>query len=179
MATDIDIPDLTEEYVSVSSRLRNSFMPLRNYFVSDFNISYIENLNLDIMRYHEAWHKFMDLVKRGEVDLYTEEECRKVSSGYFIDMPYSNAVWVAVFKPFTTEIQMLVKLIGVMPVTMPLKQVIGNRSQSKLTVLNISYKAADVFYKFYNNTQELLEDANSDKKSLAASFIHEVKNGNK
>jgi hypothetical protein len=74
---------------------------------------------------------------------------------------------------------MLVKLIGVMPVTMPLKQVIGNRSQSKMTVLNISYKAADLFYKFYTNTDELLSDANSNKKSLAASFLSEVKDGNK
>jgi len=180
LATDIDIPDLTEEYVSVSSRLRNSFVPSRNYFVSDFSISYIENINLDIMRYHEAWHKYLNLIRRGEVNPYPDNngsDCLTANRGYFLDIPFSNAVWVAVFKPFTTDIQMLVKLVGVMPVTMPLKQVIGNRSQSKMTVLNISYKAADLLYKFYNNTNEFLEDA-KNKGALASSFNQEVINGN-
>jgi len=169
LATDIDIPDITEEYTSVSSRLRNSFIPSRNYFVSDFNISYIESVNLDVIRYHEAWFKFMQLITRGEIS-FSSEDCRLNNSGYFLDMPFANAVWVAVFKPFTTEIQLLIKLIGVMPVTMPLKQVIGNRSQSKMTVLNISYKASDLLYKFYNNTKEFVED----KGHLAESFRKEV-----
>jgi hypothetical protein len=172
LATDIDIPDVTEEYTSVSSRLRNSFIPSRNYFISDFNISYIENINLDIIRYHEAWQKFLELVKRGEHALgeSNQQQCDELNSGYFLDMPFSNAVWVAVFKPFTTEIQTLIKLIGVMPINLPLKQIIGNRSQSKMTVLNISYKAADIHYKFYNNTQEFLNDGGL----LASSFRNEV-----
>jgi len=174
LATDIDVPDITEEYISVSSRLRNSFVPSRNYFVSDFSISYIENINLDIMRYHEGWHKYLNLVRRGEVNPYegSSKQCNNNNNGYFVEVPYSNAVWVAVFRPFTTEIQLLIKLIGVMPVTMPLKQVIGNRSSSKMTVLNISYKAADLFYKFYNNTREFLEDDGN----LARAFRTEVMN---
>ncbi len=169
LATDIDIPDITEEYVSVSSRIRNSFVPSRDYFVSDFNISYIENINLDIMRYHEAWHKYLNLIKRGEIAV-NEFSCDDNEEGYFLDMPYSNATWVVIFRPFTTEIQALIKLIGVMPVTMPLKQIIGNRSQSKMTVLNISYKAADIFYKFYKGTDEMLKD----NGLLVNSFKREV-----
>jgi hypothetical protein len=168
LATDIEIPDMTEEYTSVSSRLRNSFVPSRNYFVSDFSISYIENINMDVMRYHEAWHKYMTLIRRGELN--HTGNCD--SGGYFLEMPYTNAVWVAVFRPFTTDIQLIVKLIGVMPVTMPLKQLIGNRSASKMTVLNISYKSADLFYKFYNNTQEFI----NDNGELAKSFRFEVMN---
>jgi hypothetical protein len=177
LATDIDVPDITEEYISVSSRLRNSFVPSRHYFVSDFSISYIENINLDVMRYHEAWHKYMNLIRRGEVEIAAkgsvrekQAACKKANSGYFTELPYANAVWIAIFKPFTTDIQMLIKLMGVMPVTMPLKQVVGNRSASKMTVLNISYKAADLFYKFYNNTAELL----NDDGMLAKSFLREV-----
>ncbi len=160
LATDIDIPDITEEYLSVSSRLRNSFMPSRNYFVSDFSISYIENINLEVIRYHEAWMKYLELLKRGEVKMYSEEDCRKpeYNRDIFLDMPFANAVWVAVFHPFTTDIQLLIKLVGVMPVNLPLKQVVGNRSASKLTVLNMQYKATDIFYKFYNGTREMLED---------------------
>jgi len=167
LATDIDVPDLTEEYTAVSSRLRNSYVPTREYFVSDFSISYIENINLDVMRYHEAWHKFMNLLRRGEISI--PGSCTG-NTGYFLEMPYANAVWVSVFRPFTTEIQLLIKMVGVMPVTMPLKQVVGNRSASKMTVLNLSYKSADVFYKFYNSTKEFIED----KGLLAESFRNEV-----
>jgi hypothetical protein len=173
LATDIDIPDLTEEYISVSSRIRNSFVPSRNYFVSDFNVSYIENVNLEVMRYHEAWHKFMNLLKRGEIDMYdNKQECAKANSrDIFLDMPFTNAIWVAVFRPFTTDIQMLVKLVGVMPVNMPLKQIVGNRSASKMTVLNMQYKAADMFYKFYNGTKGMLEDKDG---KLFNSFKEEI-----
>ena len=172
LATDIEIPDITEEYTSVSSRLRNSFIPSRNYFVSDFNISYVENINLDIIRYHDAWTKYLELLKRGDIpdELYSNDDCKKGNNGMFLDMPFSNAVWVAVFKPFTFEIQMLIKLMGVLPVTLPLKQIIGNRSQTKLTVLNITYKAADIFYKFYNNFDEF----NNDDGILAKSFKNEI-----
>ncbi len=173
LATDIDIPDITEEYVSVSSRIRNSFVPSRNYFVSDFSISYIENINLEVIRYHEAWHKYLELLKRGEIDMYDigSDECKTANSrGIFLDMPFTNAVWVAVFKPFTTDIQLLIKLIGVMPVTIPLKQVVGNRSQTKMTVLNLQYKAADMFYKFYNGTAGMLQD----NGELYASFKREI-----
>ncbi len=160
LATDIDVPDVTEEYISVSSRIRNSFVPSRSYFVSDFSISYIENVNLEVIRYHEAWFKYLELLKRGEIPMYdNKEDCKRLNEkSIFLDMPFTNAVWVAVFHPFTTDIQLLIKLMGVMPVTMPLKQIIGNRSQSKMTVLNLQYKAADIFYKFYNGTQDMLED---------------------
>jgi hypothetical protein len=174
LATDIDVPDITEEYISVSSRLRNSFIPSRNYFVSDFSISYIENVNLEIMRYHEAWHKYLELLKRGEIDMYSSQAaCLEANptDSMFLDMPFTNAVWIAVFRPFTTDIQLLIKLIGVMPVTMPLKQVIGNRSSSKLTVLNLQYKAADIQYKFYNGTKGFLEDTTG---LLQKSFNQEV-----
>jgi len=169
LATDIDVPDLTEEYTSVSSRLRNSYVPSRSYFVSDFSISYIESQNLDVMRYHEAWHKYMNLLRRGEVTV-ANERSRSGGQSYFVDIPYSNAVWVAVYRPFTSDIQLLIKLIGVMPVTMPLKQVVGNRSASKMTVLNLSYKSADIFYKFYDDTNAFLKDTGE----LAESFRREV-----
>ncbi len=173
LATDIDIPDITQEYTAVSSRIRNSFVPSRNYFVSDFNISYIENINLEVIRYHEAWLKYMERLKRGEIKAYNDKtECAAANSrDIFLDMPFTNAVWVAVFRPFTTDIQLLIKLMGVMPVNMPLKQVVGNRSNSKMTVLNIQYKAADMFYKFYNGSKGMLEDKGDLFKAFKAEIL--------
>ncbi len=174
LATDIDVPDITQEYISVSSRLRNVFVPSRNYFVSDFSISYIENVNLEVIRYHEAWFKYLDLLKRGEIKMYKDAtECEAANSrDIFLDMPFTNAVWIVVYQPFTTNIQLLIKLIGVMPVTMPLKQVVGNRSASKLTVLNMQYKAADMFYKFYNDSQSMWDDTDILSESFKAEILN-------
>jgi len=177
LATDIDIPDITEEYIAVSSRLRNSFVPSRNYFVSDFSISYIENVNLEVIRYHEAWFKYLELLKRGEIEMYTKEECAASHRDIFLDTPFTNAVWIAVFKPFTTDIQLLIKLVGVMPVTMPLKQVVGNRSSSKMTVLNMQYKASDIFYKFYEGTKDMMEDTGLLYDSFKLEVISQFANG--
>lgn len=173
LATDIDLPDLTKEYINVSSRLRNSFVAARDYFVSDFSVSYIENMNLDMMRYHEAWHKYISLMKSGSLPVDSNlSNCatQPLNSSYFIDVPYANAIWVAVFKPFTTDIQLLIKVVGVMPVNMPIKQLIGNRSASKMTVLNMTYKAADMFYKFYDGTEQVYNDSGV----LATSFKKEI-----
>ena len=115
----------------------------------------------------------MNLIRRGEAlgDVSSSKEtCAEKNSGYFLEMPFANAVWVAVFRPFTTDIQLLIKLVGVMPVTMPLKQIIGNRGTSKMTVLNMSYKASDLQYKFYHDTTELL----GDDGALSRSFREEV-----
>lgn len=172
LATDIDLPDIVKEYTGVSSRLRNSNVMSREYFVSDFNISYIENDNLDIAKYHEAWHKYMTLLKTGEITSGSISDCstQALNSSYFIDVPYANAIWVAVFKPFTSDIQLLVKILGVMPQNMPLKQLIGNRSGSKMTTLNMTYKSADMYYKFYDGTEQVY----NDKGILADSFKSEI-----
>jgi len=173
LATDIDLPDITKEYITVSSRLRNSFVAARDYFVSDFTVSYIENINMDVMRYHEAWNKYITLAKTGALNNKSNIlncSTQKLNSDYFIDVPYANAIWIAVFKPFTTDIQLLIKIMGVMPVNNPLKQLIGNRSQSKMTVLNLSYKGADMFYKFYDGTEQVYNDPGV----LATSFKREI-----
>ena len=168
LATDIDVPDINKEYQSTSSRLRNSFVASRDYFVSDFGINYIETEDLTIMKYHEAWHKFINLIKEGEI----EPNVKSNPGSYFVDVPYANAIWVAVFKPFTTDIKLLIKIVGVMPVNLPIKSVVGNRSQSKMTTINMMYKSSNIFYKFYDG----LEDVNSDTGELATSFKEEVLN---
>ena len=171
LATDIDVPDITKEYISTSSRLRNSFVASRDYFNSDFGLNYIEDDELTIIKYHEAWHKYINLVKSGELTGHKAVDCSGNPNGsYFIDVPYANAVWVAVFKPFTTDISLLIKFVGVMPVNMPLKSVVGNRSQSKMTTLNMMYKASNMFYKFYDGT----EHVDTDEGELAKSFKEEI-----
>lgn len=159
LATDIDIPDINKEYISVSSRLRNSFSPSRDYFVSDFNISYIEDRDLTITRYHEAWDKYISLLKLGRIQSNVENI--NANSSYFIDTPYTNAVWVVLLKPFSAEIQMLIKLIGVVPVNFSLKNIIGNRSSSKISTLTQTYKASNIFYKIYNEGNDAIYSINN------------------
>jgi len=65
--------------------------------------------------------------------------------------------------------------IGVKPVNHPLKDFIGNRSNSKITVYNIQYKTTNMYYSFFKNTKEFLEAYNSAGKTTGGLLLSRFK----
>lgn len=155
LATDIDIPQLNIEYESISGKARNLNYASRLHFAGDFSINYIENYTNHVIRYHESWFKYIDALKKGYVNLPISNTDN--DKNYFIDVPYFNAVWVVIFAPFTTNIRGLVKIMGVSPINLPIKQIIGDRSKSALTTINQSYKSNDMIYKFFDSDADRLK----------------------
>ena len=156
LATDIDIPQINIEYESVSGKNRNLNYASKVHFAGDFSINFLENYNNDVFRYHESWFKYIDALKKG----FIKRPIIKGSNGLdFIEVPYFNAVWVAVYAPFTSNIRLLIKIMGVSPINLPFKQIIGDRGKNSLTTINQSYKSNDMIYKFY----EKAGDYNNDK----------------
>jgi len=145
IATDIDIPQINLEHDMVSGKNKNLSYVSKLNFNGDFSINFLEtNINL-IFRYHTAWYDYIDYYKKGYIIPSTTFD----DTSEFIDVPYFNAVWVAVFAPFSTNIRCLIKIMGVSPVNLPLKQIIGDRSKSSLTTINQNYKSNDMIFKFY------------------------------
>jgi len=155
LATDIDIPQINIEYESVSGRSRNLNYASKVHFAGDFSINFLENFNNDIFRYHESWFKYIDALKKGFLKSPT---IKNSNNSEFIDVPYFNAVWVAVYAPFTTNIRLLIKIMGVSPINLPFKQVIGDRGKNALTTINQSYKSNDMIYKFYEDSTNQEKD---------------------
>ena len=170
--TDIDIPEPTKEYIAVSTRQKNSFVNTRDFAGSDFNLTFVENKNLDVFKYHEMWHKSIELIREGL--LYVSEDSTKIpgdvaKSDYLIPNPYSNAVYVLLFKPKTYEVMGLITLFGVMPVNLPFKNLVGDRGGSKVATYTMNYKFMDMQYAFYDGWAQFQKSA-EDKSSLAAMF---------
>ena len=155
LATDIDIPQLNIEYESVSGKSRHLSYASKLHFAGDFSINFIENYTNHVIRYHESWFKYIDALKKGYVNLPINSADNDKS--YFIDIPYFNAVWVVIFAPFTTNIRGLIKIMGVAPINLPIKQIIGDRSKSALTTINQNYKSNDMIYKFFDTDADRLD----------------------
>ncbi len=153
LATDIDIPQLNIEYESVSGKSRNLSYASRLHYAGDFSINFIENYTNDIFRYHESWFKYIDALKKGYVKLMPNSNDNR-DTDYLIDIPYFNAVWVVIFAPMSTNIRGLIKIMGVSPINLPFKQIIGDRSKSSMTTINQSYKSNDMIYKFFDDESE-------------------------
>jgi len=169
-ATDIDIPQFNIEYESVSGRNKNLNYASKINYNGDFNINYVEGGETEIISYHENWLKFIELHKKGEVEPIEKTYANKnFDKDYFIDTPYFNATWVAVFKPMTDEISCLIKIMGTSPINLPLKSIIGDRSKSSITTLNINYKSNDMFYLFFNT------EAERESSSFYQEFLDDMK----
>jgi len=151
MATDIDIPQLNVEYETVSGRNRSLNYATRTHFSGDFSINFVEQYDNLIIRYHESWFKYIDALKKGYIKNVSDAPSLTTQ---FINVPYFNAVWIAIFKPFTSNIIGLIKIMGVSPINLPMKQIIGDRSKSALTTINQNYKSNDMVYKFFDDDND-------------------------
>ena len=177
LATDIDIPEPTKEYINISSRSQTISHYQREVLLPDFNISYIENNDMYIIRYHELWHKTIELYRRGKINMSLNDLITSKSK-YFYQVPYVNGIFVLIFD-LAYQVRGLIYLVGVKPISMPLKQIVGNRSGSKLTVYNIQYKLSNMYYKFFKNTEDFNNYLNqSDKYVLANLFKKNLLNNN-
>jgi len=158
LATDIDIPQLSLEYDSISGKSRSLNYVSRVNYASDFSINYIDDALLTCFGYHEMWYKYIDALKKGYIDFKATVHTSETSK--FFEVPSFNAVWIAIFKPFSTKINVLIKILGVSPINIPFKQIIGDRSKSTLTSLNINYKSNDMVFQImqYENDEIIPTD---------------------
>jgi len=168
IATDIDLPQLNNEYISVSTRNQSITYFLRQSLLPDFSISYIEDQqSLSIIQYHDAWFKAIELYRRGLIStsVNTGQNQNKRPSPYFYSVPYLNGIWILIFD-ISLNIRGLIYLIGVKPVNHPLKEFLGNRSNSKMTVYNIQYKTTNMYYEFFKNTEDFIIKLKNNKNGI-------------
>jgi hypothetical protein len=156
---DIDIPEPNKEYIPVSTRQKNSFINTRDFTGSDFTMNFLENKNLEVFKYHELWHKSIELIRDG---LLYVPEVATITNQYLIPNPYSNAVYILIFSPKSMEIAGLIALFGVMPVNLPFKNLVGDRSGAKVTQYTMNYKFMDLQVAFYDGWAKFKESSKTD-----------------
>lgn len=147
---EIDPTKLGIDYETISGRTRNIHIPTKLMPTGDFSITFKDNRNLDVFRYHKFWYQYMQAYRKGYIR--PNQDHKTKSEDFFTEVPYLNAIWIVLFKPFTFDLMGLVKIMGVSPLELPLKDVIGERSNHQLTTYSLSYKAVDTIAQFYGDS---------------------------
>lgn len=150
-----DLPNIMMESETFSGRLRNINYATKMQVMSDFSISYKDNASLEVLGYNTAWFKYIELLRRGDIELPLDNTNNKIDYSPFMDISYYNAIWVVIFKPFSVEPIAIFKLMGVMPISLPLNSVLGDRGAPTIGLFNQSYKCNDIIFdiKKQNSTQ--------------------------
>lgn len=147
-----ELPNLMMETETVSGRLRNLNYATKAQLTGDFSISYHDNSLLDMFSYHHAWFKYIELLRRGDIDLdainITKGEQYQTSE--FIDVPYYNALWVIVFYPHSVTPVAIFKLMGVTPISYPAQSLIGDRGNPSIGLISQNYKCNDMIFDIRN-----------------------------
>ena len=160
LATDIDLPEFTKEYMQVSSRNPGLTAYTRENHIPDFNVSFVEHGNSLILKYYDHWHKVIELYRKGLLSASSAKKNNHyiTQTKYFYEVPYLNNIWVLNLN-INLDMTALFLLPGVKPVSLPLKQYLGNRSQTKLTVYNIQHKLTNkLLFKFYDGFDDFIKD---------------------
>lgn len=164
---DIDPTQLNIEYETISGRVRNVQHATRIMSTSEFSLTFKENRELDNFRYHEFWFDYIEAYKKGFISSPSGED--SYTSNPFIKIPYLNAVWIVLFKPFSFELQGLIKIMGATPTGLPIKEVMGQRSGPQVTTYSINYKAVDTIMVMYGDAKPsglFYEDFLADSKNF-------------
>jgi hypothetical protein len=140
-----DLPNILMETESVSGRLRNLSYATKMQINGDFSINFHDTSNLKMMKYHIAWLKFIEALRRGDIALQKNDQPTEVTNS-FMPIPYYNAMWVLVFKPFSVQPMAIFKLMGITPVNAPIQQLLGDRGSPTLGTFNQTYKCNDVVF---------------------------------
>ena len=144
---DVDGVQLGMDYEGVSGRLRTISIATRTNISTEFTLSWKENMSADVFKYHNYWYNYIEASKKGFI---TNSVVAYNQEGYFIEIPYYNALWVAILKPFTYELQGLIKFMGIAPTGLPLQNLLGQRGVSQATTYNINYKVIDIIVQMYD-----------------------------
>jgi hypothetical protein len=143
-----ELPNIMLETETVSGRLKNVNYATKLQLTGDFSISYHDNYKLDVNNYHNAWLKYIDLLRRGDINLLDEVNYNDTDP--FFEVPYFNAIWVIIFIPMTTIPIAIFKLMGVMPINTTHQQLLGDRGSPTIGLFNQSYKCNDIIFDINN-----------------------------
>ena len=97
--------------------------------------SYIDSSALHIYSFHKLWIDYIDAVRLGVLE----------PSGHYIDtktLDYVGSIYAVSFKPDMTSPVYTSKSIGIFPVTLGDKEILGSRTDNAIGITPISYQCA-------------------------------------
>jgi len=151
LAKNINIPELFFDYDNISGRSKNLTTASKQSYNGDFSITYVDNNHFDIMTYHDLWLKYMKHLRKGS---FKAPESHNLK--YHYEVPYHNAVFVLIFDPMM-NIKMVSKIMGVTPISLPLKDYVGTREKPEIIKPSINYKSVDMYYDIFHKNNGIYQ----------------------
>ena len=107
----------------------------------------------------------MKALRRGDVPM---PDTSGIKWKYHYPVDYHNAVFVIVFDPMM-NIKIVIKLLGVMPLSVPMKDYLGNREKPDAIKPTYNYKSIDMHYEIIQSPESI---QSSDIMKDFAKIIH-------
>lgn len=115
-------------------------------FVSGFNTSgnlsvrYIDNSSLKMYKFHSNWISYMKMIMRGDLEPAEEYINSK-------EIDYMASMYILKFTPNMDIPNYIGKASGIFPKNLPVKELLGNRTENQLIMYSINY-----FYSMYEGS---------------------------
>ena len=110
-------------------------------------ITFLDNDILNVFGYHKTWVSYIEDVSRGVVS--PDSKYVDSNGSKFGEIDYSTSAYVARFKPTSStywgDLVYVGKAVGIFPISLPDKEVIGRRDSNEITMLPMTYSCT--FYR--------------------------------
>jgi hypothetical protein len=170
-----DLPTLLMESDVISGRLRSINYATKLTMSGEFSINFHDTNKLDLTTYNSTHIKFMESLRRGDIDLLPEDKVERPTD-YFIKMPYYDAFWILVFKPFSTIPVAIFKIMGIYPNNLPFQQIVGDRGNPTLGIFSQTFKCNDIIFDFIGDNGDatpISYDSSGTRTSIYQTLLQE------
>ncbi len=101
------------------------------------SVTYIENADLDIYRFHHLWIEYIREILEGVIA--PAPEYITPGSSEFGAIDYAASLYIIKYRPDMRTITFISKCMGIFPQSLPNKELIGARTANEITLLPFTY----------------------------------------
>jgi len=142
MATDYTPPQTQVQSAQVQSRTGALSYASDVHETESISVSFLESNPLTIYKFHLLWVEYMRDILKGEIQpakKYLDPE----DKSYFGAQDYLASLYIVKYIPDMKTISYASKCIGVFPLGLPSKELIGSRNTNEICVLPFEYSCIE------------------------------------
>lgn len=144
-------PFMATEYTPPQTQVQNAQIQTRSgalSYASDvhstetISVSFLESSPLTIYKFHLLWVEYIRELLKGNIEpdkKYLEESTNDDPLSYYGAQDYLASLYIVKYIPDMKTITYIAKCVGVYPLSLPSKELIGTRSANDICILPFEY----------------------------------------
>ena len=114
----------------------------------NINITYIDNMNNTVYMYHLLWAEYIraitgggywDPIKKDFIPIKPASDYLTEGTEKYGTLDYAASIYIVKYMPDMEKITYIGKAIGAIPVSLPSRELIGNKTSNDLAILPYDY----------------------------------------